>query len=267
MVTGDVEVRDNSQLDIAAGDTCLIDGDLLVHGNGSMDVEGYLQVTGDVTTSGNGSVCGTGITEVWGNISGSGWCMGLSVLPVELLSFNGSLDENQQIVLKWATATENNNSHFLLEKSSDGLDFQFVTEVQGAGNSSEETRYAFTDTEPLTGTSYYRLTQVDLDGQTEVFDILAVQVEDNSAGICELNVVPNPCVPSCTAVLTDCGDQMIRAEIMDAGGNYIQQLVPVKTGKDAYSFHLNEDNLLAPGMYIISAATQRQRTAQKIVVK
>src|SRR5690606_16680209 len=86
-VTGNVEVRDNSQLDIANGDTCLINGDLLVHGNGSRDVEGYLQAAGDVTTSAIGSVCGTGMTGVWGSISGSGWCMGLSVLPVEMLFF------------------------------------------------------------------------------------------------------------------------------------------------------------------------------------
>lgn len=97
-----------------------------------------------------------------------------SPLPVELLSFSGDCSTNKNL-LTWSTASEKNNDYFLLERSINGLDFQRIAMVQGAGNTQLEQEYLFSDYDFLPGTSYYRLTQVDFDGKSETFDIISLQ--------------------------------------------------------------------------------------------
>ncbi|MCC7501808.1 MAG: T9SS type A sorting domain-containing protein [Flavobacteriales bacterium] len=87
-----------------------------------------------------------------------------TVLPIELTAFDAvAIDE--QVDVNWITATELNNDHFEIERSSDALNFERVAQVNGAGNSQSALEYAWRDADPLPGTSYYRLKQVDLDGQ------------------------------------------------------------------------------------------------------
>ena len=86
-----------------------------------------------------------------------------SPLPVELLSFKGSI-ENGGIALEWSTASEINNSHFILSRfGEDGISKEIAT-VAGEGNSSSVVNYEWLDSEPLDGLNYYQLTQVDFDG-------------------------------------------------------------------------------------------------------
>lgn len=86
-------------------------------------------------------------------------------LPVELMYFNATCDENGT-VLEWMTASETNNSHFIIEKSFNGLQWSLIATITGAGNSNQNLYYSYTlnDTE----NAYYRLIQVDYDG-TETF--------------------------------------------------------------------------------------------------
>jgi hypothetical protein len=87
-----------------------------------------------------------------------------SALPVTWLYVRGSM-ERQSAVLTWATASEQNTSHFIVECSSDGAEFSSVGEIKAAGNSSSSKTYSFTHTNPASGFLYYRLKQVDLDGK------------------------------------------------------------------------------------------------------
>lgn len=95
-------------------------------------------------------------------------------LPVELISFYAFCLHNN-INITWQTASEKNNDYFLLERSKNGYDFERVVIIQGAGNTQLEQEYQFSDYDFLPGTSYYRLTQVDFDGESETFDIISVQ--------------------------------------------------------------------------------------------
>ena len=93
-----------------------------------------------------------------------------SVLPVNLISFDAiCLDGSVKIT--WATATETNNNYFILEKSFDAENFIPLVRINGAGNSNKILNYSFNDNEPSSGTQYYRLTQVDYNGQKEIFNI------------------------------------------------------------------------------------------------
>jgi hypothetical protein len=97
----------------------------------------------------------------------------ISVLPIELLSFNGNKDGRVN-VLNWATAVEINNDYFIVEKSYNADTFFEVAVVLGAGNSNNILHYELIDDSPKNIT-YYRLTQVDFNGKFEIFDVIAVK--------------------------------------------------------------------------------------------
>jgi hypothetical protein len=109
-------------------------------------------------------------------------------LPIELISFT-AVDEGPTVRTDWSTAVEVNNDHFEVERSQDGVMFEAIGSIEGAGNSQSTNYYSFMDEQPLSGTSYYRLKQVDTDG-TFTYGPVAAVVRSN--GIADLNIWPNP---------------------------------------------------------------------------
>jgi hypothetical protein len=95
------------------------------------------------------------------------------MLPVELLSFDARF-EDEVVVVDWVTGSETNNECFTVERSKNGEDFDIVTNVAGAGNSSFTINYEITDYSPFSGNSYYRLKQTDFDKTTSYSDVVAV---------------------------------------------------------------------------------------------
>lgn len=95
---------------------------------------------------------------------------GTGALPVDLIEFDAVAIGPQVAQLNWATASELNNSHFVIERSYDAQNFEEVGIVQGNGNSNETLDYSYTDNTIDNGISivYYRLRQVDYDGQNEL---------------------------------------------------------------------------------------------------
>ncbi|MBK7851445.1 MAG: T9SS type A sorting domain-containing protein [Bacteroidetes bacterium] len=84
-------------------------------------------------------------------------------LPIELLSLTG-FNHSQAINLEWTTASEINNERFEIEKSRDGFLFEAIGTMPGAGNSTSLSEYSFCDHDPYPEFNYYRLRQVDFDG-------------------------------------------------------------------------------------------------------
>jgi len=110
------------------------------------------------------------------------------VLPIELVNFDVTVLGNDKVQLKWITAMEKNNDHFVIERSKDGVSFEAVTRVEGAKNSNVNVSYGVYDTEPLSGISYYRLKQVDTDGSFEYSDLRVVEMKGKN----DFTLVPNP---------------------------------------------------------------------------
>ncbi len=127
---------------------------------------------------------GNGITN--GSIN---CALSASPLPIELLDFQANANKDK-VDLKWATASETNNDFFTIEKSADGINFVEQQKVKGSGNTSNTTEYATTDENPFTGTSYYRLKQMDFNGNTSYSGVVSVQINNSSPAI--TNVYPNP---------------------------------------------------------------------------
>lgn len=88
----------------------------------------------------------------------------ISCLPIELMHFGGK-NEGEYNQLVWITATEKINDYFTLERSIDGVDWEKVTTVNGAGTTQEKQNYSFNDRGYIKGiVNYYRLSQTDTDG-------------------------------------------------------------------------------------------------------
>jgi len=94
-----------------------------------------------------------------------------AILPIELLGFSAEC-KNDYALLQWQTASEINNDYFILEKSSDGFNFSPIGMVDGAGNSSTVKSYSFQDFESMQGAAYYRLTQIDFNGDQSSSNVI-----------------------------------------------------------------------------------------------
>lgn len=100
-----------------------------------------------------------------------------AVLPIELMSFEGTNDGENNI-LSWLTATETNNSHYILERSTDAINWQPISRIEGAGTVSTPSSYNYIDKNFITNeTNYYRLTQYDFNNSFKTFNIVSI---DNS---------------------------------------------------------------------------------------
>ena len=89
-------------------------------------------------------------------------------LPVELLDFSASL-QDQGTMVEWSTASENNSLKFDLYRSSDGSTWGLLDEISAAGFSNSEVPYRYFDEDMLSGYSYYKLIQIDIDGKEDVY--------------------------------------------------------------------------------------------------
>lgn len=85
-------------------------------------------------------------------------------LPVELLNFRVK-NEGARVSIRWSTATETNSDYFEIQRSSGGVDWVIVCNVDAVGTSTSTTDYSAIDNSTIIGTVYYRLRQVDTDGR------------------------------------------------------------------------------------------------------
>jgi trimeric autotransporter adhesin len=111
-------------------------------------------------------------------------------LPVELLSFEAKSQSNSHIQLNWTTVTEINNDGFEIQRSENGVNFETIGWQEGAGNYSGVKNYSFNDYEVNVGnTYYYRLKQLDFDGDFEYSKIVSASLK---AEVYNISLYPNP---------------------------------------------------------------------------
>ncbi len=93
----------------------------------------------------------------------------ITTLPVTLLDFKVAIINSGKIVLSWSTSYEENNSHFVILRSTDAKTWKEIGIVEGKGSSTIVQNYKYTDPSAMHGLSYYMLKQVDFDGMSETF--------------------------------------------------------------------------------------------------
>lgn len=109
-----------------------------------------------------------------------------NILPVELVSFFAGV-QGKSVVLTWNTASETNNSHFLVQHSLDGLVFIDLALIEGKGNEQAGQHYTWRHESPSSGIHYYRLKQVDFDAHFEYSPTISARIENEG-----YEVYPNP---------------------------------------------------------------------------
>lgn len=112
---------------------------------------------------------------------------GGGTLPVELLSFDG-VKNGKSTILNWVTGMELDNDFFVIEKSMNGTDFYPIGEMEGQGSTSDETSYSFVDENNNLERAYYRLKQVDFNGDYEYSNVILVR----GTTLKKMSMFPNP---------------------------------------------------------------------------
>ncbi|WP_303309862.1 putative Ig domain-containing protein [Hymenobacter sp. BT730] len=145
-------------------------------------------------------------------------------LPIELTTFNvQAVQANAQ--LTWRTAVEKNNDHFAVERSFDGLTFTSIGQVRGNGSTTNYHDYTFTDANvglSYTGTVYYRLRQVDMDGKEHITQIRTVRFKA-TASAASISLFPNPAVDNTTLDLSKLPAGTYQVQVLDMTGRIVRQ--------------------------------------------
>jgi len=167
-------------------------------------------------------------------------------LPVSIIDFTVT-KEGSISLAAWATANEENNSHFNLQRSLAGNDFATLGKVNSKavnGTSTVELGYTFTDESPQIGHNYYRLEQVDLDGQksySEVVDL--VWGADGSI----VAIYPNPATDKLNVDVSIDKVAQIEVRLLDMSGRVIKSVVQQSAkGMNNVSINLSD---IATGVY------------------
>jgi len=138
----------------------------------------------------NGDPPGTTYIIWFDGNAGANCKWNINVLPVELTDLKVKCD-NESALISWTTASETNNDYFTIERSANGKEFSMIGIISGNGNANYFTNYNYTDETPLPGYSYYRLSQTDYDGTTEIFDAVAFS-NDCKEHLFSVHLYPNP---------------------------------------------------------------------------
>ena len=186
-------------------------------------------------------------------------------LPIRLINFEAKI-KSQKVNLKWATASETNNSFFTIERSSDGENFERVSQQRGAGNSSTTLFYNTTDEFPLSGISYYRLKQTDYDGHSTYSNIETIMNENKEEAVSiEIkSISPNPFSESLEINFTSKFNGPVNILITSSTGQTIvNEVINVNDGFNNYRFR--DLSQLTSGMYFVSIIYQDQKITQKVI--
>ncbi|HSI91037.1 MAG TPA: ice-binding family protein, partial [Adhaeribacter sp.] len=128
----------------------------------------------------------------------------ISPLPVELISFKGTANENSQVVLTWTTASESNSAHFTIERSENGVKFGALGKVNAAGNANSLKHYTYSDNDVPGGMVYYRLKQTDLDDTFVYSKIISSGNFKKGIELASVvNIFPNPVTAATVINLND----------------------------------------------------------------
>lgn len=184
-------------------------------------------------------------------------------LPITLKSFDAVLKDDV-VELKWSTYTEKNNAWFTIEKSANGLNYDSVLSVEGAGNSQKILHYEQTDPNPLSGVSYYRLKQTDYDLNYSYSNIVKITNVNSTPRI---SLYPNPSklFEPLFIKLSDEPNKQSYLMITDITGRiFFSGLTDLTSALNIHELNLNI--ALERGIYFVNVISGRFRDTKKVII-
>lgn len=250
VVSGDVEVDHCVVRNGFAGGTSIITQNPLLSDPESGDFS--LRINSPAIDSGNGNVGYDimGVSRPQGNGPDIGAYEYQGALPVEFLNFSANL-KDKSVFIDWITGSEVNNDYFEVQRSFDGKNWAAIGMVDGAGNSNETLKYQFIDHHPAPGMNYYRIKQMDFDGQYDYSSIESVSVES----LYSIELFPNPTHDYINLHIPNMANVDSQISIYDITGRKLYELKTNAGQQPALQFDLESINIHNPGRYHLLVKT------------
>lgn len=175
--------------------------------------------------------------------------MSITPLPIELVFFDAAPLPDRTVALAWTTATEWDNDHFTVERSTDLQEWTSIVEVDAVGHSNAAIDYEALDDAPEPGVNYYRIRQTDLDGTSTASFVVVVELVETSE--LEVLVHPNPTTGILNVRSLGADDAELELDLMDGRGRLLRTAV-MQGGTEAHSLDLQG---LAPGIYLLKVGS------------
>jgi hypothetical protein len=185
------------------------------------------------------------------------------IVPVELTSFTATSIQND-VTLKWSTATETNNQGFQIERKSDSGSFEQVGYVAGFGTTTEPKAYSFIDTELNEGNYTYRLKQIDFNGSYEYSEEVNVDITLPLEYALEQNY-PNPFNPSTTIKYSIAEDGFVKLAVYNLLGEEVATIVNNVQKAGRYEVNFNASGL-ASGVYVYRIEASNFTSVKKLML-
>jgi len=184
-------------------------------------------------------------------------------LPISLYSFTSYCKDKKQII-EWQTASEINNSHFILEKSYDGKFWESVSIINGKGFSNTLVKYAYTDDKNEKSAVFYRLIQVDFDGTEEVHKTISAAPCNENEYSFDFEPVSPQGENNVKLWITSSNNERVHIEIFDLNGKVLYASDEyLSEGKNLY--HLN-CQIYSNAMYTVRATVNRKTISKRLIV-
>lgn len=180
-----------------------------------------------------------------------------SVLPLKLISFFAN-KLNSKIQLNWQTTSENDLSHFDIERSIDGIEFSKISEVGTVFNNYLMKNYFYKDNNPINGTNYYRLKMVDKDGKFTYSKIVAIKMDVNKNAF---KIYPNPANEILYVQISGDND-FATLQVFDVGGRKLKEAKVVLNSSTPYSLNIKD---LPKGIYNLVLKSKTVNKFQEFV--
>lgn len=183
--------------------------------------------------------------------------------PVEVHSLRG-INQGDHNLITWVSASERNNDFYTVERSINGYDWEFVGQVDGAGNSAHSLYYSLNDYNPYYPVTYYRLSQTDYDGTARSIGTVAVNsLKSDSEFVTD--VFPNPANDYVTFTFSG---HDTKTPLIVSVVNALGEVVHVEAHDNLYDgmpMTMRTD-MLSGGMYQVVFSQGDQRAVQRLTV-
>ncbi len=172
----------------------------------------YLLYVDNFTTNGQS------FTMSW-QLSG-GASLDCALLPVEFVNLEAIAGDGK-VDLSWNTLSERNSDHFILERSTDAINFAPIGTLPALGNSSHTVDYLFTDGNPANGANYYRVIMVDVDGSSLRSPVVSATLLTSGE---DPILAPNPAGELLYMTLRPDMPDVLELRVMDAAGRLVRSI-------------------------------------------
>lgn len=184
-----------------------------------------------------------------------GASLACTLLPIELLSFTGTYKTDYNLI-EWITASEKDNDFFTIERSLDGVNWEVLHIVDGAGNSTQTKFYSFPDYTFKGNTiNYYRLKQTDTHGDFEYSQIISIEASEG-AKMQVKEVYPNPTNETINCELFTPDNVEVVVEVLDFTGGLVgKNILKVQAGKNTLTTDMST---LKNGIYLLKVTSEKE---------